>query len=293
MMDALVKKSDNQTKQQAQDNFLKELLLSDATDDGQVNGSVINKKNLTSSQDKKDLNNFYKNENNNNLLQILLNYLSSLDKQTADGETEQIDTIDNNLQTDTHMSFEDLMNLLVNLYNSQEIGLNGIENKFITPYFKKRSLQNDKINVQPYNPTASAASNGSIIKFNQSKNLGIPLGGGKLLTVKCKSGAKFNVNEKVAPQFQGFINELEAMGYKIKPGSSGGFNFRKINGSNNYSQHAYGNAIDINTAENAIGKNGDLPPNIGEIAAKYGISWGGNFKNKKDPMHFEVAELRS
>lgn len=146
-------------------------------------------------------------------------------------------------------------------------------------------LQNKNDNVNAIIPKAS---NAPINKFNQAEKLGVSLGGGKLVTIKSKSGATFSVNEKLAPQFKGFVSELEARGYKVDPKTSGGYNYRKIANTNRWSQHAYGNAIDINYVDNALGKKGNLPTDIASIAAKYGISWGGYFK---DPMHFEVAQL--
>jgi hypothetical protein len=31
----------------------------------------------------------------------------------------------------------------------------------------------------------------------------------------------------------------------------------------------------------------DMPPWIDEVAAEYGLQWGGNFNGRKDAMHFE------
>ncbi len=45
-----------------------------------------------------------------------------------------------------------------------------------------------------------------------------------------KSGARFSVNKKVAANFQGFLNELEATGYKIDASQSGGYNDRTKQG---------------------------------------------------------------
>ena len=106
--------------------------------------------------------------------------------------------------------------------------------------------------------------------------------------LRAGNGASWQVNKAAMPAFEGFINELQGMGYDLK--SSGGYNYRTIRGSNSgkLSEHATGNAIDINAAANAQGQTGnDLPPNIGAIAAKYGLEWGGNWQNNPDPMHFE------
>ncbi|MFH0303502.1 M15 family metallopeptidase, partial [Bradyrhizobium sp. 31Argb] len=71
--------------------------------------------------------------------------------------------------------------------------------------------------------------------------------------------------------------------------SIGGYNHRTIAGSNRLSQHAFGNAIDINPGANPMqhGLRTDMPANISEMAAKHGLSWGGDWKGRKDPMHFE------
>jgi hypothetical protein len=128
--------------------------------------------------------------------------------------------------------------------------------------------------------------------FNQARTLGIE--DAELSSVKAKSGASFTVAAPAARQFQGFIEELEATGYQIKPQTSGGYNDRNIRGTDRKSQHAHGAAIDVNWQDNLFDEKGtnNLPPNVGEIAAKWGLSWGGYFKgDKKDAMHFEVSRL--
>jgi hypothetical protein len=125
---------------------------------------------------------------------------------------------------------------------------------------------------------------------------GTPEDAGKNLdAVVAPGGASFQVNKKVAPQIQGFINELEGMGYKIDQETSGGYNNRNKVGVNTSekSEHAFGTAIDINTDKNKQADTliTDLPPNIGDVAAKWGLKWGGTFEGKKDAMHFEVAQL--
>lgn len=130
----------------------------------------------------------------------------------------------------------------------------------------------------PQTPISAAANAG------KAGHLGKP--GQNLTTLATSGGAKFTVNKAVAPNFQGFLNELEAAGYKVDPKQSGGYNYRKIRGGRALSEHAYGNAIDINWTANARGTKGNMPENVGQIAAKYGLTWGGNWKNP-DAMHFE------
>ncbi|WP_316196561.1 phage tail tip lysozyme [Bradyrhizobium sp. SZCCHNS3053] len=100
------------------------------------------------------------------------------------------------------------------------------------------------------------------------------------------TGKRLQVNAAAAESFKGFVDELEASGYNIK--SIGGYNKRGKQGSSGWSQHAYGNAIDINPSTNPQYGGTDMPANVRDMAAKYGLSWGGDWsKRYRDPMHFE------
>lgn len=103
-------------------------------------------------------------------------------------------------------------------------------------------------------------------------------------------GMNFAANEKVADIFVALLDDLYAAGYR--PVSIGGYNDRNIAGTNTKSLHSYGYAIDIDPAKNPVqygSNNHALPPNVAALAAKYGLSWGGNWNSYKDPMHFSVA----
>lgn len=116
-------------------------------------------------------------------------------------------------------------------------------------------------------------------------------GGGKLVPVKTPSGKTAMVSEQHAEQFQGFLTDLEGQGYKVK--SLGGYaNRQNVNNPNRKSEHAHGNAIDINPAQNPNGKTliTDMPANINDLAKKWGLGWGGNWKSVKDAMHFSAGE---
>jgi hypothetical protein len=121
---------------------------------------------------------------------------------------------------------------------------------------------------------------------------GTPEEAGKnLTTVTAPNGAKWQVNKDAADQFQGFINDV----YKEYPGlqSGGGYNPRKIRGGTGWSAHAWGTAIDLNPETNPLGSTStDLPADVGDLASKWGLKWGGTFEGRKDPMHFEIGELR-
>ena len=119
-------------------------------------------------------------------------------------------------------------------------------------------------------------------------NVGNPLAPGwqrQNLVPVTAGGQSWQVYRPAAASFQGLLDELVAMGYPLK--SSGGFNYRNIRGSDRLSQHAFGTAIDINAGSNPLGSTRTDIPNAAALAAKYGLEWGGSWKGRKDPMHFE------
>lgn len=111
----------------------------------------------------------------------------------------------------------------------------------------------------------------------------------KLSSFSTKGGAKFTVAAEHQPRFQALLDELESRGYAIDGQQSGGYNYRNIAGTNKLSEHAHGNAVDVNWSKNARGTQGDIDPALArELASRHGMTWGGDWKNP-DPMHFEVA----
>lgn len=115
---------------------------------------------------------------------------------------------------------------------------------------------------------------------------------GKLTTVQWR-GRSFTVNAKVAPIFVALLDDIWATGYR--PKVIGGYVDRNIAGTSTKSLHSYGYAIDIDPDRNPIYYNSPnhqphgLPPNIKALAAKYGLKWGGNWRNTKDYMHFSMG----
>lgn len=104
-------------------------------------------------------------------------------------------------------------------------------------------------------------------------------------------GREYTVAEQYAANFKGFVDELENSGYKIN--SIGGYANRNIAGTGTKSYHSLGVAIDINPSTNPHLFDGrlvtDMPSNVGAMAAKYGLGWGGNWRSSKDAMHFSMA----
>lgn len=112
----------------------------------------------------------------------------------------------------------------------------------------------------------------------------------KLATISSKTGKSTAVNADIAPAFQGLIDYLDGVGYKIY--SLGGYVDRDVRGMPGVkSIHAHGAAIDINPTENPLSSTliTDMPANISQVAAQLGLGWGGNWTSRKDAMHFSAA----
>jgi hypothetical protein len=80
---------------------------------------------------------------------------------------------------------------------------------------------------------------------------------------------------------------LHTLGLDVLGGT---FNFRAIRGASSLSLHSYGAAIDLDPSNNALGDvKGAMPAFSVAIFKKHGATWGGDFKGRKDPMHFQWA----
>ena len=104
------------------------------------------------------------------------------------------------------------------------------------------------------------------------------------------------INKNVARQYKMLWHAWEKAGLlKLIHSWGGGYSARKVTGSYVFlSNHTYGTAFDINTAENhwntqpaKRNKKGSVY-NLVAIAHEHGFYWGGHFC-KLDGMHFEVS----
>lgn len=102
--------------------------------------------------------------------------------------------------------------------------------------------------------------------------------------------------EAVAPLLIGFATEFHTLIEQIDGGTPDdwGYAFRDIRGNvGKLSNHSSGTAIDLNATRHPLGKVGTFPnekvPMIRALAKKYGLIWGGDYGNRKDEMHFEIA----
>ena len=107
---------------------------------------------------------------------------------------------------------------------------------------------------------------------------------------------KIRCAQKVAPLLIGLAAEFHETIEPIDKGTldDWGYAFRMIRGStDSLSNHSSGTAIDLNATKHPLGKENTFSPEDAAkciaLAAKYGLKWGGTYRNRKDEMHFEVC----
>lgn len=101
-------------------------------------------------------------------------------------------------------------------------------------------------------------------------------------------------NIDMAQPLRQALHEIEARGHGAKLLSYDGcLNIRMVRGSaGRPSAHAYGLAIDLNAHDNPLGStHGGFfdEPEIVKCFKANGFDWGGDFKGRKDPMHFSYC----
>lgn len=117
--------------------------------------------------------------------------------------------------------------------------------------------------------------------------------GQKLVTVTTQGGKKVTVSEDSAQSILGFLNDLEAGGAPFK--SVGGYNPRKIAGTNVWSEHASGRAIDIDQSSRNVVSLAftkwarENPEVLAAALKKNNIKSGADFSSP-DFGHFELGK---
>lgn len=110
------------------------------------------------------------------------------------------------------------------------------------------------------------------------------------------SGVKLRCAESVAPLLLAFATQFHEHIERIDDGplDDWGYCYREIRGSQTVlSNHSSGTAMDLNASKHPLGSTGTFSPAqvvlIQALCKKYGLRWGGDYKNRKDEMHFEVS----
>lgn len=73
---------------------------------------------------------------------------------------------------------------------------------------------------------------------------------------------------------------------------AGAYNPRKIRGSaTRWSNHAFGAAIDLDAERNGFNTgHGTMPQPVVDAFKRQGARWGGDYRGRTDPMHFEFCD---
>jgi hypothetical protein len=96
----------------------------------------------------------------------------------------------------------------------------------------------------------------------------------------------------LVPVFLSVFTEIKNKGLAdLASEYSGIYQPRPIRGFKSYpSTHSWGIAIDINAESNPLGsETSTMDMRIVKIFKHHGFFWGGKFKKRKDPMHFQYA----
>lgn len=124
----------------------------------------------------------------------------------------------------------------------------------------------------------------------------------QLKGVPTYGGNKFSGNVRfykpAIPQLKAAFSEVERAGLKDKILFwDGSFVPRLVRGGTSPSNHSFGTAFDINAQWNpfkrppaARGAKGDLH-DVAQVFKRHGFTWGGDWKNTPDGMHFEVNRI--
>ena len=107
---------------------------------------------------------------------------------------------------------------------------------------------------------------------------------------------KLRCASAVAPLLIGFAAEFHSLIEPIDDDTydDWGWAFRDVRGvPGKLSNHASGSAIDLNATKHPLGAVSTFDaakvPMLRALAKKYGLTWGGDYKNRKDEMHFEIS----
>ena len=99
------------------------------------------------------------------------------------------------------------------------------------------------------------------------------------------------VHKLIAPIVEKIFKEIHEAGYwnELKD-FGGGYFVRKKRGSDKWSTHSWGIALDFNVQDNMMGMTPTMDAKILEIFERYGWIWGGRWQGKNvDAMHFQFV----
>jgi hypothetical protein len=97
--------------------------------------------------------------------------------------------------------------------------------------------------------------------------------------------------DMVGPLSCAFINLIRTNCVKELKTWDGCFNIRKKRGLSTMSLHSWGIAVDVNAFENGLGETPKLSSAFVKCFTDSGFDWGGDWKTRKDGMHFQLSKI--
>lgn len=184
-----------------------------------------------------------------------------------------------------------------NPYNSLTKRTNAAQQYYDTFKGKTMSVSTgERMTLQELFPDGVPTSEAEVAKYITSVEIKYNDKNGELKTKNVR------IHKAIAQEVQEIFDEIQKSGFRAY--NIGTYNYRKIAGSSKLSNHAYGLAVDINPTENyCIRSDGtvisgsfwkpyenqySIPadgPVVNAFKAR-GWDWGGDWRSKKDYMHF-------
>lgn len=127
----------------------------------------------------------------------------------------------------------------------------------------------------------------------------------RFVTLVRADGLRLPVRRELADLTSMLLDLTELSGYDVLPGQTWGVACRAISGTSTASNHSWGLADDLNAPANPYAsadwhrRNArgtrpfglaivcDIPQAVVEMWEGHGFRWGGRYRTKPDPMHFE------
>jgi D-alanyl-D-alanine carboxypeptidase len=187
--------------------------------------------------------------------------------------------------------FDQLLNapdLQDQFYASYKRGKNGLA--------PAKNIDPGRVRFQPFFTKMYGDCQKKQVAQNLKTIIWLPRHGGRKVRVTTINNVAANL-QKISVELDKLLDKQPGMKKYLSP-MSGTYNCRKIAGTDRYSVHAYGAAVDINVKQahywrwSKPGKSGlypwrnKIPLEIVEIFERHGFIWGGKWYHY-DTMHFE------